>query len=100
VTCTLGPATRRFSDWLAVPVTGLDGLAEVVFDATTELVPVTHPQPFQAWLPLAQGRGVPKELGGLPVSASWTVESIALVADRSSPRGVRLDDLATFPLGT
>jgi hypothetical protein len=67
VACRLGPATRRLGgQWLGAPVQGLDDLAAVVFEATEELVPVTHPQPFQA--------------------------------DGSSPRGVRFEDLASFPL--
>jgi 2'-5' RNA ligase len=98
VTCRLGPATRRLGgQWLGVPVSGLDDLAAVVFEATQELVPVTHPQPFQADLVLARGR-VPRELAGRPVAGSWTARSVALVADRSSPRGPRLEDLASFPL--
>jgi 2'-5' RNA ligase len=101
VCCVLGPAARRrySGQWLAVPVAGLDGLAAVVFEATERLVPVTHPQPFQAELALARGR-VPKQLDGLPVSASWTARSVALVADRSSPRAPRFEDLGTFPLGS
>ena len=75
----------------------LDDLAAVVFEATEELVPVTHPQPFQADLVLARGR-VPRELASRPVAGSWTARSVSLVADRSSPRGVRLEDLASFPL--
>jgi 2'-5' RNA ligase len=97
--CTLGPATRRLGgQWLGAPVAGLDELASVVFEVTSELVPVTHPQPFRADLVLARGR-VPKELAGRPVSASWTARSVALVADRSSPRAPRFEDLAVFGLG-
>ena len=93
-----GPATRRLGGrWLGAPVHGLDDLAAVVFEATEELVPVTHPQPFQADVVLARGR-VPRELAGRPVSGSWTARSVSLVADRSSPRGVRFEDLASFPL--
>jgi hypothetical protein len=101
VGCVLGPAARRrySGQWLAVPVAGLDDLAAVVFEATERLVPVTHPQPFQAELALARGR-VPKQLDGLPVSASWTARSVALVADRSSPRAPRFEDLGAFPLGS
>mgnify|MGYP003287580346 CR=1 FL=1 len=98
VACRLGPATRRLGgQWLGVPVQGLDDLAAVVFEATEELVPVTHPQPYQADLVLARGR-VPRELAGRPVVGSWTARSVSLVADRSSPRGARLEDLAGFPL--
>jgi 2'-5' RNA ligase len=99
VTCRLGPATRRLGgQWLGAPVHGLDDLAAVVFEATSDLVPVTHPQPFQADVVLARGR-VPRELAGRPVTGSWTARSVVLVADRSSPHGPRFEDLATFPLG-
>jgi 2'-5' RNA ligase len=96
--CRLGPVTRRLAgQWLGVPVDGLDDLAAVVFEATEELVPVTHPQPFQADLVLARGR-VPRELAGRPVSGSWTARSVSLVADRSAPGAVRFQELATYPL--
>jgi 2'-5' RNA ligase len=99
VVCRLGPATRRLGgQWLGAPVHGLDSLAAVVFEATQGLVPVTHPQPFQADVVLARGR-VPRELAGRPVAGSWTARSVALLADRSSPRVVRLEELAAFPLG-
>jgi hypothetical protein len=61
------------------------------------VVPVTHPQPFQADLVLARGR-VPAELAGRPVAGSWTARSVSLVADRSAPGALRFEDLATFPL--
>jgi 2'-5' RNA ligase len=99
VACRLGPATRRLGgQWLGAPVHWLDDLAAAVFEATRGLVPVTHPQPFQADVVLARGR-VPRELAGRPVAASLTARSVSLVADRSSPAAPRLEDLATFPLG-
>jgi 2'-5' RNA ligase len=99
VECVLGPLTRRLGgQWLGAPVAGLDDLAAVVFDVTEGLVPVTHPQPFQADIVLARGR-VPKELAGRPVEGSWTAHSIALVADRSSPRRPRYEDLGVIRLG-
>jgi 2'-5' RNA ligase len=61
------------------------------------LVPVTHPQPFQADLVLARGR-VPRELAGRPVAGSWTTRSVSLVADRSAPGMPRFEHLADFPL--
>jgi hypothetical protein len=98
VACRLGPVTRRLGgQWLGVPVHGLDELAAVVFEATEELVPVTHPQPFQADLVLARGR-VPGELAGRPLTGSWTARSVSLVADRSAPGVPRFEDLAAFPL--
>jgi hypothetical protein len=96
--CRLGPSTRRLVEWLGAPVAGLDELASVVFEVTSELVPVTHPQPFRADVVLARGR-VPRELAGQPVSAAWTARSVALVADRSSPRAAKFEDLAVFSLG-
>ncbi|MGH3972099.1 MAG: 2'-5' RNA ligase family protein [Pseudonocardiaceae bacterium] len=99
VHCVLGPMTRRLGgQWLGAPVEGLDSLAAVVFEVTEQLVPVTHPQPFQADVVLARGR-VPKELAGQPVAASWTVDAVCLVADRSSPRAPRYEDLAVIALG-
>ena len=99
VECVLGPATRRVGgQWLGLPVVGLDDLAAVVFEVTEELVPVTHPQPFQADIVLARGR-VPKELAGRPVTARWTARSVSLIADRSSPRAPGYEDLTMIPLG-
>jgi hypothetical protein len=96
--CVAGPLTERLGgQWLGLPVSGLDELAEVVFDVTAPVVPVTHPQPFRADVVLARGK-VPKELAGIPVRASWTARQLALVADHSSPRGARFEDVATFPL--
>lgn len=98
VRCVLGPATRRLGgQWLGAGVDGLDELAAVVFAATEGLVPVTHPQSFQADVVLARGR-VPADLAGQPVSSSWTARSICLVADRSSPRGKRYENLAVIAL--
>ena len=71
IECAVGPATRRLGgQWLGAPVNGLDDLAAAVFEATAEIVPVTHPQPFQADIVLARGR----------VLATWP-------ARRSAPHG-------------
>jgi hypothetical protein len=95
--CELGPATRRMSGQLVAAVTGLDELSEVVFEATEQIVPVTHPQPFAGLLVLARGQA-PVELAGEPVAAAWTSDAVWLLADRSSPRAARLDDLARVAL--
>ncbi|WP_240687074.1 2'-5' RNA ligase family protein [Amycolatopsis suaedae] len=98
VRCVLGPVTRRIGgQWLGAPVAGLDELADVVFAATEPLVPVTHPQPFQADVVLARGR-VPAALAGQPVAAEWTAGTVELLADRSAPGRPRFDQLAAFPL--
>jgi hypothetical protein len=97
--CVLGPVTRWLGgQWLGAPVHGLEDLAAVVFEATEALVAVTHPQPFQADVVLARGR-VPKDLAGRPISGRWTARSVSLVADRSSVRAPRFEDLATIRLG-
>ncbi|MGW6929548.1 2'-5' RNA ligase family protein [Lentzea sp. NPDC054927] len=95
--CVLGPRTRPRSGWISVPVSGLDELGSVVFEATAPIVPVTHPQPFQAFVVLARGR-VPAGLPGQEIDASWIADRIALVADRSSPGRPRFEDLARFEL--
>lgn len=95
---TVSATERRWAGRaLCVPVAGVDDLAEAVFDATEALVPVTHPQPFHAHLMVAAGR-VPRGVDGTPVEGGWTVSDVRLVADRSSPRGVRLEDLAVIDL--
>jgi len=100
VACLLGPVTRRIAgQWLGVTVGGLDEVAAAVFEATEPVVPVTHPQVFAADVVLARGR-VPADLAGEPLQAAWTARSLALVADRSSPRSPRFEDLAVVPLGS
>ncbi|MCX6466958.1 MAG: hypothetical protein NTW05_25725 [Pseudonocardiales bacterium] len=96
--CVLGPATVRLAgQWLAAPVTGLEDVGAAVFDATAELVPVTHPQPFRTDLVLARGRA-PRELAGQPLAAEWTARELVLVADRSAPGRPRLEDVGAVPL--
>jgi hypothetical protein len=68
-----------------------------VFDATIGLVPVTHPQPFQADVVLARGR-VPPVLAGEPIAAEWVADEVLLTADHSAPGRPRIDDVARFPL--
>ncbi|WP_285754118.1 hypothetical protein [Lentzea sp. NBRC 105346] len=98
--CAFGPATKRhWGQWLGLPVTGLDELAEVVFAATAGIVPVTHPQPFEAYLIIARGH-VPKELAGEPIEGEWAARTIELVADRSAPGRPRFENLASFSLDT
>jgi 2'-5' RNA ligase len=96
--CVLGPETRRLGgQWLGVPVRGLDDLAAAAFDATVELVPVTHPQPFQADIVVARGK-VPASLAGAAISGHWRADTVCLVADRSGPAQPKFENLAEFPL--
>ena len=100
VRARLGPVTRRLAgQWLGAPVAGLDDLAAAVFTATEPLVPVTHPQPFQADVVLARGR-VPPHLAGVQLTVEWTVTEALLIADRSAPGRPRLDDLAAIGLAS
>jgi hypothetical protein len=93
-----GPTVRRYGgQQLSVPVSGLDELSEIIFAATEPLVPVTHPQPFHADVVLANGR-IPADLAGTDVRAEWVVTGVSLVADRSSPRAVRLAEVASVLL--
>lgn len=95
--CVLGPKTRRIGQWLGVPVSGLDDLAAVVFDATAHIVPVTHPQPFQADVVVARGR-VPAAAAGEAISGEWIADRVTLTADRSAPGRPRFEELAGFGL--
>ncbi|KJK44206.1 hypothetical protein UK23_30190 [Lentzea aerocolonigenes] len=97
--CVLGPRTRALGGWLGVPVSGLDDLAAVVFDATAPIVPVTHPQPFHAYVWIARGRARAAEAGAA-ISGEWVADRVALVADRSSPGRPRFEDLAGFELSS
>lgn len=96
VRVSLGSSVRLLGQQLCAPVEGLDDVAAAVFDATEALVPVTHPQLFRADLVLATGR-IPRDLQ-VDLHAEWTVREIRLIADRSSPRGPRLDDVGTIVL--
>src|SRR6266536_2903722 len=104
--CVLGPATRRLGgQWLGAPVAGLDDLAAVVFEVTGELVPVTHPQPFQADVVLARGR-VPRSSPagqcrrrGRRARCRWlpTVRRRGAPGTRTSPRFPWVPDCLTCP---
>jgi 2'-5' RNA ligase len=94
----LGRATRRYANQLlCLPVPELIPLAEAIFEVTGPIVPVTHPQPIHTDLVLASGR-IPANLVELDVVASWMVTRVVLIADRSSPRGVRLEDVGRVEL--
>ncbi|MEV6240461.1 hypothetical protein [Lentzea sp. NPDC051838] len=95
--CALGPRTKALGGWIGVPVTGLDDLGAAVFAATAPIVPVTHPQPFRAFVWIARGR-VPAAAAGQEISAMWMANRISLVADRSSPGRPRFENLAGFEL--
>lgn len=95
--CALGPRTRALGGWIGVPVSGLDDLGAAVFEATAPIVPVTHPQPFRAFVWIARGR-VPATAAGQAISGVWIANRISLVADRSAPGRPRFENLAGFEL--
>ena len=102
---TMGPSTDRFGHRiLHVPVHGLDRIAVAVAAAFAGVGRDPEERAFRGHVTLAraatQGRRGPdlKPLCGVPVSASWEVDEIALV--RSTPTGGahRYDTIATRAL--
>jgi hypothetical protein len=84
-----GPSLRRYQQ-LDLPTLRCDELVATVLEASGPLVPVTHSQLLYPDLVLASGR-IPAELTGWRPSTGWTAHEVLLVADRSSPRGTRLE---------
>jgi hypothetical protein len=89
----------RHGEWLRVEVLGLDELRDVVFEATTPIVPITHPRsvPWTPVVPLRRDRS-PKELVH-PLSGSWAVGEVVLAAGTRSKAGHGYETVASFPLG-
>jgi RNA 2',3'-cyclic 3'-phosphodiesterase len=102
VTATLGPHPTALSDHVWVlPVSGLDGLAADVEEATRELVPVTGRRHFRGHVTLARARR-PRSFDGLPttdVSGSWAVDALTLVRSRLHQDGARYEVIERWPLG-
>jgi 2'-5' RNA ligase len=84
---TMGPATVRLGRrLLAVPVAGLDALADAV-DWPSE-------RPFRGHVTLARaGRraSIPPSLAGVPLAGAWTVERVTLVRSELHPEGARYE---------
>lgn len=102
LTAVLGPGTDRFGQRvLHVPVGGLEPLATAVIAATAEFGEPPEDRPFHGHLTLARARGRVdlRPLCGVPISATWQVDSVSLVRSDLHPRGARYADLATAPLG-
>ena len=95
VKVTFAPVYRE--GWLMVPVSGLEDLVSVVFDATEPIVPVTHRQQWRAAVVLARGRAT-KELEQ-PLTAGWTVSSVSLAKATRTKDGPGYEDVEVFPLG-
>ena len=98
----LGPETTRLGrGTLVVPVTGLDEVAAAVEVATAGVGRPLSGRRFTGHLTLARGRGrrpVPAKAAGLPLSATWMVDELALLSSRLHPDGARYEDVERFPL--
>jgi 2'-5' RNA ligase len=99
VRCEAGPATAWFNGGrvLQLPVVGLDALAVLVLDATASIVPRPiggSAPPFVGHLTLGRAKGGRIDpstrcaLEGIPFVATWTIDSIDLVASVPTPAGV------------
>lgn len=91
--------TPRHGEWLRVEVTGLDELRDVVFEATTPIVPITHPKslPWTPVLPLRKDRS-PKELVQ-PLTASWSVGEVVIAEGTRRGGAYHYETIESFPLG-
>ncbi|HEX2700100.1 MAG TPA: RNA 2',3'-cyclic phosphodiesterase [Acidimicrobiales bacterium] len=97
VVAAVGPATASFGRRvLHVPVAGLDAVAAAVIAATAEVGRPPDQRPFTGHLTLARA---PARAGvdltawcGIPVSGSWSVAELTLVASRTAgPGGSRYE---------
>ena len=97
----VGPATKRLGQGvLVLPVHGLDDLAHEVLRVTDEIVPAEE-RHFTGHLTMARGhsRGaIPKGIEGIPLEASWTATSFALVRSQTKPTGAVYTDVETYAL--
>jgi 2'-5' RNA ligase len=103
----LGPVTAWFSGRrvLHVPVRGVEPLAAAVAhglegDSAAAIVS-DEARPFVGHLTLARMRGArpgPGRLAGIPVHASWPVESMALMGSTLGPGGARYETLESVLL--
>jgi len=91
----MGPATERFgAGVLHVPVSGLDALAAEVADPCED-------RPFHGHVTLARARGKGIDLRpycGWPITASWPVTEITLVASSTLASGARYTVVERAPL--
>lgn len=101
-TARLGPAVDVLGERvLAVPVAGVDDLAEVVTGRTRSLGEPPPRRSFRGHLTVARlhrGARLPPTVGQL-VDACFEVEEISLVWSRLHPNGSRYESIATWPVG-
>jgi 2'-5' RNA ligase len=89
----------RAGEWLRLEVLGLDDLRDVVFDATTPIVPITHPRslPWAPELTLRRSRS-PKDLVH-PLAATWTVGEVVLAKGARTREGHGYETVESIRLG-
>lgn len=93
----LGPTVEWLGPQLVVPVTGVDGLAAAVADATVDLGEPLRPH-FRGHLTIARTRrSATSTVLGHPFGASFTVSEVALVRSEPTPDGPRYTTVATWP---
>ena len=103
-TALAGPLTTRLGRALVVlPVGGLDRLAAAVVDLTASMGEPPDPRPFAGHVTLGRAKrgassGSLGPLVGAPLSASWPVAEVSLVASDLHPAGAKYSVLARFPL--
>ncbi len=108
VRCTIGPATAWFGGTrvLQIPVTGLDGVAEAVRQATVPTIPDAGQAPFVGHLTVAHVWGRRPDpstraaLAGVAFTAEFAVPRFLLVASELTPEGPCYTTLARLPLPT
>lgn len=97
-----GPRTRFLGPGLvAWPVEGLAGVAQAVEEATAAIGQPVPERLFLGHVTVARirrGTDVHQDRQLLqPMSTSWTVTSLSLVASELHPDGARYRDVETFP---
>jgi len=96
----VGPRVSRLGSRVVVaPVAGLDRLAADVGGATAELCEPGDPRSFTGHITLARMRTPgPCALVGHPVSGSFDVPYVALVASEQRTGSAKYTELARFPV--
>jgi RNA 2',3'-cyclic 3'-phosphodiesterase len=98
-----GPVVERLGRGvLCLPVAGLDELARRVRAATAGIGAHEADRQFRGHLTLARAKpGADlRALAGVPLSASWPVEEVTLVASETRPQGAAYRVLARAPAGS
>ncbi len=95
----MGPASRALNrSVLAIPVTGLDPLADAVRDATAAMGKPPERRPFRGHLTLARlRRGSASALGGAAFTARFAVDEVTVVSSDLHPHGARYEVIERIP---